>query len=152
MTHLMLRLMPHSSSGTGHQHLVAPLPARRLRRLAVLRPSVVCFPRRSAWPSFLSLVPSTFTLTPAIHPSTLYYIPTHVSPQLSHISSCVFICVQASSHMCPHTCVTCPYMSIYVSSYVSHASLRVFTHLSQQIMRNIFTVAIRVFTPASLPV
>ena len=63
---------------------------------------------------------SLHSLSPSVHPLTLNYIPTHVSPPLSHISSCVFTWVQVSSHMCPYKCVTCPYESVSTCPHTYH--------------------------------
>jgi hypothetical protein len=98
------------------------------------------------------------------HPLTLYSIPTHVSPPLSHISSCVFTCVQMSSRMYPHTCVTCPHVSVsacphtchscpHVPSHMCHMHLYASSHMCHNKPCNISTAATRVLAchPVSLP-
>ena len=86
----------------------------------------------SVHPLTLSVHPLTLSvhsLSPSVHSLTLNYIPRHVSPPLSHISSCVFTCVQVSLHMCPYTRVTCPYVSVSTCPHIYRTFPHVPSHM-----------------------
>ena len=158
----MVRPLGSSHSGQGPFRLT-PLGSALSERAPRHNPRLAAAPSDSMNGS-LALTPSDLlcscrptpqgTVLPH-HPLTLYSIPTHVSPPLSHISSCVFTCVQMSSRMYPHTWVTCPHVSVsacphtchscpHVPPHMCHLRLYVSSHMCHNKPCNIITVATRV--------